>query len=214
MTVYASPDTHHSISAPPLYYSSRNRVVGLHGVARAGKDTLAEGLTRYGYRRVALADPLRRSMYATNPIVQVDSVGRVYRLQEIVNELGWDEAKAAAVDPATGIPEIRRILQKFGTEGGRDVFGENVWTDLALRQITTPGHWVVTDVRFPNEVEMIRHVEGMLIKIVRPGYGPINAHASDAGLADGLFDQVIVNDGTIEDLYEKAYRAILREGKP
>lgn len=195
MTVYANPDNHHRIDMPHL------NVLGLHGFAQSGKDTIAKGLERYGYTRVALADPIRSIAYAIDPIIAADSYGRLFRLQEYVDQVGWDDAKVSN-------SEVRRLLQVIGTEVGRDMLGSNVWVDLAEEKMAHPGFWVVTDVRFLNEVDMIRRLNGTLVKVIRPGVRSVNQHVSDKGLPDHLFDHVIHNDGTIDELFQKVYDMI------
>lgn len=209
-TLYAEPDTHHDLTPPDDHGLAdseprpNNRVIGLHGFAQSGKDTVATGLLRYGYERVALADPIRNIALKINPITHADTFnGSPYRvrLEEIIDDLGWDDAKRT-------IPEVRRLLQVIGTEVGRDLLGPDVWVNMALAKIMQKGFYVITDVRFRNEVDMVRSVNGMLIKIVRPGVDSVNAHVSDAGLPDAYFDVVIQNDGTIPELYEKVYQAV------
>ena len=56
---------------------------------------------------------------------------------------------------------------------------------------------------FENEAEMIRaHSEGILVKIVRDGVGPVNTHSSDSGLPDSMFDLIINNDGSLEEFLQ------------
>ena len=51
--------------------------------------------------------------------------------REAIEERGYTEAKAE-------FPEVRRLLQVFGTEVGRDLFGENVWVDIMKREPQPP----------------------------------------------------------------------------
>jgi len=189
MSLYAERDTFHTLA--PI----ENRLIGLSGFAQVGKDSVANILGEHGFKRVALADPIRSAMYMLDPVVRADNRGRTFGLREVVDDIGWDEAK-------TSIPEVRRLLQVFGTEVGRHLFGNDVWVDLARKKVNvgTSGRYVITDVRFLNEVTAIRALGGSLYKVVRPGYAPVNAHVSDVGLADQLFDGFIFNIGSLEDL--------------
>jgi hypothetical protein len=54
-----------------------NRIIGLCGYARSGKDTAAEGLIEIGWTRVALADPLKRVALAIGWDGEKDEPGRV-----------------------------------------------------------------------------------------------------------------------------------------
>lgn len=189
------------------------RVIGLHGVARSGKDTTAGFLAEYGYERLAFADALRNGLYALNPIVGADNRGRLVRVQEVVDEVGWDDAKAYRLSDE-GDPEIRVLLQRLGTEVGRDLISDTVWVDIVLNQIKKGGagrRFVITDVRFPNELAALRNISAEMWKISRKGYGSVNAHASDAGIDDQYFDVLIHNDSDLETLHTKVTKALLME---
>jgi hypothetical protein len=160
-------------------------LLGLSGYAGAGKDELGKAT---GFQRVAFADPMREAMVTLNPKIQCRR-----RLADTVQELGWDAAKRA-------YPEIRELLQRFGTEVGRELFGENVWVDLAVNNLTPGDKYVVTDVRFPNEAQKIKEMGGFVYRINRPGVEPPNAHYSERALADWKFDGFVENDGTLDDL--------------
>jgi len=68
--------------------------------------------------------------------------------------------------------ELRHELQQFGTELGRDVHGEDYWVKQAEVFLYLAEHdfkaagVVLTDVRFPNEAEMIRRHGGIVLKVV------------------------------------------------
>jgi len=174
------------------------RVVGVHGVARSGKDTIGEGLAKHGYERVSFADPMRRALYKMDMIIGADTKGRLWRLAEVVDDIGWDDAKTAMDS------EPRRLLQVFGTEVGRDMFGENFWVDQALKIVNArpEQRFVFTDVRFENEVEAVRNLpDSYLLKVERPGVVSINGHSSDRSLPNHLFDSSVMNDDTIEYLH-------------
>lgn len=176
--------------------------IGLHGFAGTGKDTVAEILSQYGYTRVAFADVLREALYVLNPVILFDDYGYDQRVQDLVDNLGWDEAKRR-------YEEIRRMLQVLGTEVGREMIDQNVWVDSVFKKLEEDKKYVFTDVRFVNEHQAIDSRLGLLVKIDRPGYGPVNAHKSDKGLPDEWFDVRINNDGTLDDLNTKV-REILR----
>lgn len=191
--------------------------IGITGFAQSGKDETVKILNEIEFQRVSLADPVRQGVYNIDPYVLVkpedahydeldnvfvqspyESANLVLRLREIVTLLGWDEAKK--------IPEVRRLLQYYGTEGGREVFGNTIWTDTADKYIRENKieKVAVSDVRFMNELDWVRSKpNNLVIKIKRKGVGPVNSHSSDLGIADELCDIIINNDGSLEDLREK-----------
>jgi hypothetical protein len=61
-------------------------------------------------------------------------------------------------------------------------------------------NWIITDTRFPNEAQAIKDAGGIIIRVTRPGIGPVNDHPSETGLNQWKFDYEIQNDGTLENL--------------
>lgn len=168
-------------------------ILAFTGLARSGKDTAAARLLEHhGYRRIAFADQLRTALYALDPYVTTR--GGTHSLRYLVDRHGWDQAKT--------VPDVRRLLQRFGTEVGRTLWGTDFWVERATTGITPADRIVFTDVRYPNEADAVHRLGGQVIEIRRPGAGLTDAtgtHASEAMAFDA--DQVIVNDGTLEQLH-------------
>jgi hypothetical protein len=57
-------------------------------------------------------------------------------------------------------------------------------------------------VRFPNEAEAILRRGGIMIEIVRPGVEQMN-HASEIPLPKSLLTHTVINDGSVENLFNK-----------
>lgn len=174
------------------------KLIGLTGYARSGKDAAASFLVERGWKRLAFADAVRKGLLAMNPIITGSR-----RLKDIVDEDGWDYAKLN--------PEVRRLLQVYGTEAGRDIHGSECWVEiveLAVVAHLREGHRIaITDVRFPEEVGLIRAYRGQIIRITKPGVGPVNDHKSDVAIDRIQEDAWITNDGTLEDLKWKILKA-------
>lgn len=105
---------------------------------------------------------------------------------------------------------IRQLLQKFGTEVGRNI-SPNLWVDALMNdyiKAKLDGYeedWIVTDVRFENEAEAIRENGGILIRLNR-NTGSNDQHPSETALDNYKnFDLVIDNNGTIDELIDKVY---------
>jgi hypothetical protein len=61
----------------------------------------------------------------------------------------------------------RQILQRYGTESHRDVFGQDFWVDQALNAATDPDVlYYVTDVRFDNEVDGVVRRGGPVVQVL------------------------------------------------
>lgn len=109
-------------------------------------------------------------------------------LKELAARIGWDGVKDE---------HGRRLLQDLGV-GCRDVLGADVWVDALLARL--PARAVVTDVRFPNEVDAIHDHGGLVVRVVRAGVVPVNGHVSETAL-DDLDLPVVVNDGPVNLLH-------------
>ena len=176
------------------------RWIGLYGPAQAGKDTLARVLVHdYGYKRIAFADPVKEMALAIDPIVDANRGIRTH-LSEVVNGAGWESAKA-------DYPEIRRILQRIGTEAVRKQT-PSYWVDLAEFKANVQDQPVVfTDVRFPNEAQMVKRHDGLVVKIDARTVleTELGEHASENSMCDWTPDFVLHNPRT-SDFEEIARR--------
>jgi hypothetical protein len=163
---------------------------------------------------MSFAQPMRDAIYTLNPLVEGGN-----RVADLVDEYGWDVAKAN--------PEVRRLLQVFGTEVGRKQFGENFWVQQAFDKIE--GNKIVfSDVRFPNEILAIKRAGGIVVRIrrgpdpewyesaVNYNRGPngnmswaygrkhleeLGIHASETAWIGQPVDVEIANDSSIENLF-------------
>lgn len=178
-------------------------IIGLAGYARSGKDEAAKGLELFGFQRVAFADKLREFAYRLNPIVGAEGLAwgdnvRFVRLQTIIDLWGWNGYKETQYGA-----EIRELLQRLGTECGRQLISDTIWIDAALGDSHIGYNVVVTDVRFPNEFDAIKERGGYVVRITRDGVGPANAHPSETALDGFDFDFVLDNNGTIAELHHR-----------
>lgn len=171
-----------------------SKIIGLCGRARAGKSTVAQCLVSYhAYGEDSFAAPIRRF---------------------VADILGWtltelETHKEAPIDWLPG-ETPRRMMQTVGTEWGRQRVHPDLWVESCVRRAQTWPQVVISDVRFENEAAAIRARGGEVWQVVRPGHESIAAdHPSEAGIPDALIDRIIVNDGSIDDLYARV-AAVLR----
>lgn len=111
----------------------------------------------------------------------------------------------------------RKMLQEEGTEKGRNVYGDNIWIRWVNEQIhlyTKRGIrcFIITDVRFPNEVEYIDNMNGFIVRVVAPqrtqekmeAEGLIGTHVSETALDTYKWDDrnhfIVENDPEYEDV--------------
>jgi hypothetical protein len=81
-------------------------------------------------------------------------------------------------------------------------------------------NWIISDTRFPNELQAIKDRGGITIRINRtftkefdtPISKNCMTHESEIALLDSSFDYEIDNSGTIEDLIGKVREILIKEG--
>jgi hypothetical protein len=216
-------------------------IIGLGHQRRQGKDAVADILVRlYGFRKMSftLDGGLHDACMALDPIVEcvvewtdpsptVLHEGywakRFVRYSDAVNELSYEGAKDR-------YPEVVRTLQRMGTEVGRQHLGKyigtpDIWVDIAMAAANEYGGDVVfTNVRFNNEAQKIIDAGGCVWKIERPGFElkdsvDIAQHVSESSISDDIWDEFLINNGTLEDLERlvimvmKRYNRFDHEGK-
>lgn len=194
------------------------KIIGLTGAAGSGKDTACgfalEWCEEQGINaeRLAFADPLKVSAAAAFGIAPDDALDFCNWLKQPGVFVSAERLEGSAGDvPGVAGSNIkgkrvtgRQLLQFYGTEAHRDVFGTNFWVEVTERKIGERAGIVdvvfVTDARFPNEAQMVHRHSGEVWEVVRPGQETVEAHASEAGLPDGAIEFQIKNDGSLEDL--------------
>lgn len=137
-------------------------IIGLLGFAGSGKGTVADILVSKGFKKESFADPVKDAVAAIfdwdRSLLEGDTEeSRAFR--ETKNEW-WSQRFGYDVTP-------RLMLQKMGTEAGRDSFHPDVWIASLENRIQKNQHTVIADVRFPNECDMIRRKGGFLVRISR-----------------------------------------------
>lgn len=82
--------------------------------------------------------------------------------------------------------------------------GEESEGDITQVINNKSSNWIITDLRFPNELEAIKKKEHLLIRINRPRDENAMEHISEIMLDNcNDWDYVIENNGSIEELVEK-----------
>lgn len=128
-------------------------IIGISGVARSGKDTLANGFVEIfkhigvKAKRYALADELKREV---KPFVKKTLGIDVFNLT--------DEEKAV----------VRPFLVFWGTHIRRKN-NDNCWIEALQKHLKSDTLTIVSDIRYQNEADWIKDNGGILIHISRIG---------------------------------------------
>ena len=163
------------------------KIIGLSGFKRTGKDTVAGYLeSHHDMLPFAFADNVKQTAMTMFGLTYDQAFGNYgFNREDILPQ--WSMS-------------VRHILQKVGTECGRDIFGYDIWIKRLQVDINNypSSDYLVSDVRFENEAAWIKSSGGIIIDIIRPGCES-DGHRSEAGVAN--YDYQIINSGTLEDLY-------------
>lgn len=173
------------------------QIVAFLGPKRVGKDTCADYLARaHGYQKYSLADPAKRA---------------VQGLFGFTDEQLWGEEKDL-LDPFWEVTP-REVLQYLGVDTLFHGLGDrfpHLGHSFYLRRFA---RWrkehpdapvVIADLRLQEDLDGIKAMGGMVIKLERPGLTHEDTHVSEVGVAsvEG-YDFLLVNNGTIEELESK-----------
>jgi hypothetical protein len=177
-------------------------IIGVVGFIGSGKGTVGDILEReHGYKKFAFADALKDAVAGIflwpRGLLEGDTnASRAFRERV---DVWWSHKLGYEVTP-------RLILQKFGTEACRHGIADNIWIAALEKRIHGYEDVVITDCRFPNEIDFIRSAGGILIRVKR-GDDPSPEEISKMHISETAWnnydpDFVIHNEGTKNDLKE------------
>ena len=203
-------------------------IVGICDFIGSGKDTVADYLVNFHeFRRESFANTLKDAVSSVFGWDRTLLEGRTKEAREWREEI--DPWWAERLDMPTLTP--RWILQYWGTEVCRRGFHDDIWiASLENKLRTSKDNVVVSDCRFPNEIESIRNAGGKIFWVKRgelPSWyetaisanaGNIAAindlkaakvHASETSWVGTEFDAEIDNNGTIDELYKQVQQLVI-----
>ena len=124
-------------------------------------------------------------------------------------------------------PTPRFLLQEIGTSCFRNIIHQNIWINSLFKEYNGSQKWIITDVRFKNEADLILDKSGILIRVERPcpqcsqigfhkmscSIGKLREHASETELDNYKnFTYIIENTDGIEELILKVKEILIKEG--
>jgi hypothetical protein len=205
-------------------------IIGICGFIGSGKDTVADYLVNFHeFRRESFASTLKDAVAAVFGWDRVMLEGRTKEAREWREQV--DPWWAARLDMPTLTP--RWVLQYWGTEVCRKAFHDDIWiSSLENKLRNSRDNIVISDCRFPNEIESLKRAGGSIVWVQR-GILPtwyvdavsanqgnnvgLNAmkmrkiHASEWAWLGSDFDVVIDNNSTIDDLYRQSASLVVSD---
>lgn len=168
-------------------------IIALTGPKGSGKDSLATSICNQGHnaRTIAFADPIKKvvqHLFDLDP----SSVEQYDKFKRTRVNFQLDGYLSHSVDARHLVREIGMLMR------GYDV---NQFITYVLNECRHDPTklWIVTDLRFDNEYEMIRHLNGRVIKIEREGFY-YDGHVTEQGFDDSSVDYKILNQGSLADI--------------
>lgn len=141
------------------------KIIAISGFIGSGKDTVAEYLIKnYGFKRESLANSLKDSVSA------IFNWPRKLLEGDTIESRNWREQPDKWWSEKLGIENFtpRLAMQLIGTEVFRNNFNDNIWIySLEARLKHHNRNIVITDCRFPNEIELIKKLNGSVIWVKR-----------------------------------------------
>jgi len=206
-------------------------IIGITGFISSGKDTAANYfVAQHGFKRDSFAGALKDAVASVfgwdrELLEGLTPEARIWREQ--VDPWWSSRLKMSNLTP-------RWVLQYWGTDVCRFGFHDDIWiAALENRLRHRNGHTVISDVRFPNEIQAIRNAGGIIIWVKR---GPMpewyecaleenstpwdsqwlledagqlmpqrypQIHQSEWAWVGSVFDYELENNGTVDELYSK-----------
>lgn len=186
-------------------------IIGFGGRLASGKTELAKICEQYGYEKLYFALPLKQ-LCANLLDISIDELNVLKRNNtpiDITVGKDWvDIIHEETQIPFDNINEIiggitihtvRDLLQIVGTDVIRQ-YNFNWHVKRIKEMIEEEKKYVIDDVRFPNEKEMIEKMGGICWYVVRPTMYNVSNHISEISLEWRQFDNVIVNNHSLNYL--------------
>jgi hypothetical protein len=197
-------------------------IIGICGLIGSGKDTIADHLVKdHKFVKISFADKLKDTVatlfeWDRDLLDGKTEQSRLWREQE---DHFWSKELKKKVTP-------RYVLQVFGTECMRDGFYDGIWVSMLKKKVTeNPDiNWVIPDVRFENEVKVLKEIGGEVWWVKRGqlpmwfrmyqdiGQKPKDVHPSEWQWANAKFDKVFENDSTINALKSQVQDHLVSNG--
>lgn len=197
-------------------------VIGIVGNIGSGKDTISHYLSQFhDFNQLSFANSLKDAVASVFGWDREMLEGKTPESRE------WRETVDLFWSKRLSMPTLtpRWVLQQWGTDLARKHFHDDIWIASLENKINKAStNIVISDCRFPNEIQAIRDLGGYIIRVQRgdlPEWykdaemaikGSIvainslkdrNIHYSEWAWVGSKYDVLITNDGTIDELHRK-----------
>lgn len=198
------------------------KIVAIQGFIGSGKDTFASLILENEKSQGRTAIKLSFASTLKDCISSIFGWNREMLEGDTKESREWREKVDEWWSQKLNIPNItpRWVLQNIGTNVMRGHFHPDIWLLSVEKQILNLQEFtdtiVITDCRFKNEIDFLRNMDAIFIKIQRGedpewvhhyienSVEPIDIHQSEYQWLNNTFDFTINNNGSFEELKEKS----------
>ena len=212
-------------------------IISISGYKGHGKDLVANIIQEmdpsYTIKKQALPVKQICSLITGIPLEKFEdeefknnSLGKEWNKWYIWTRKGWDSLsneqynKISAINRAGTFLEqsitIRQLMQQVGTDLFRNNLHENTWVNCLMSQYTSDYKWIISDTRFPNEVNAVVDNNGLCIKVVLldDDNNPIqnlDAHESETALDNYNWHYIIqAKKGDITEIRNQIIKCLTK----
>lgn len=179
---------------------NKDFIIGLAGKSGSGKDTV--GMYIYDFMRYRCKS-LKKDSFASilkEVFYKLTGIRTDKDKNKIISELQIFEDKKELLEDTKGFTK-RELLIKTA-EAITSVYGKDFFVNYLFDRHKFTKKLIITDVRFKNELKKIREKNGFVVKVVRDDVKLMDNYTEKDldGLTNDMYDYVIYNNGTYEDL--------------
>ena len=190
-------------------------IIGFAGRLKSGKSELAKICEKNGYQKLYFALPLKQ-LCAEILDISVKELNKA-KNENIPIELTMEDDICLILSEETNIPlditkdmcngkylhTVRDMLQFIGTDYIRQ-YNKDWHVNKIKAMISDDTNYVIDDVRFPNEKQMIEDLGGDVWFVTRTTLDNISNHTSETSITwKQCWNRIIVNDSTLSNLQFK-----------
>ena len=140
-------------------------IIAFTGLKGSGKTAAAKYLQdSWGFSRLSFASGLKDMLKAIGVTEKELTIGK----ERSCKVLGGKTPRYA--------------MQTLGTEWGRHLIYKDIWIEIMRKKLLGRYKYsdvVIDDCRFANEVELVKELNGAVVRIIRETDTEIDAHASE-----------------------------------
>jgi len=186
-------------------------LIAISGRKSSGKTTLAEILLQKGFQKASFATGLKEYVGELYNWTQADMNSQAGKEAILNQPVFWDDGKCKQLSELIGENLVfgenksfikrREALQYIGTEVLRRHNPDFHLNEFNKRYLN--GNFVCDDIRFPNELKMLKNMGAICCYLIRPYFWEYINHESEVAVSYVDFENVIVNDGSLHKLIIK-----------